>query len=305
MNSIWRRHFGFLSSLPALLAMACCLVPATGRAALTTFTLDATNSSLSISGTLGSAAFQQQGAGSMTTKIGGTIKADVTSSNVTFVGGSAIAAMTNGNWQPGVGGVSGSAPANFGVKVNVYVFITAMAAVRNALLDVTSTALTVTGGAFPGKQLQFAFSTASTTVLDYNAGSLASGSDALSNVFTNIESANATLVVQGAQWVLTIPVDILGSKTITPGIVNYRLIGQLVARAPVSVPLQINTFRMSPGQLTFTIATTPGQLYTILGSTNLTDWTAIVDQFTATNNPTVRNVSRSASPQKYFRVRQN
>jgi hypothetical protein len=62
---------------------------------------------------------------------------------------------------------------------------------------------------------------------------------------------------------------------------------------------------MSPGQLTFTIATTPGQLYTILGSTNLTDWTAIVDQFTATNNPTVRNVSRSASPQKYFRVRQN
>lgn len=75
---------------------------------------------------------------------------------------------------------------------------------------------------------------------------------------------------------------------------------------PVSVPLQINAFQVSPGQLTFTIATTPGQSYTILGSANLTDWATIVDQFTATNNPTVRNVSWPVPPPlKYFRVRRD
>jgi hypothetical protein len=285
--------------------MACCLVSTTARGELKTFMLDTNNSSLTISGTLGSAKFQQQGPDSMTTKISGTIIADVTSSNITFAGGSAMIALTNGNWQPGPGGVAGSAPANFGVKVTVYYIITAMAAVRNALLDVTSSPLTVTGGAFPGRQLQFFFPPASTTVLDYSAGSLASGSDTLMNAFTNNENANATLVVQGSQQVLTIPVDISGAKTIAPGTVNYRLVGQLVAQAPVSVPLQINTFQASSGQLTFTIATTPGQSYTILGATNLTDWATIVDQFTATNNPTIRNVSQPASPLNYFRIRQN
>jgi len=284
----------------------CCMVSTTGRGELKTFALDATNSSLSISGTLGSAAFQQQGSGSLITKISGTIKADVTSSNITFVGGSAIAALNSGNWQPGLGGVAGSAPANYGLKVNVYIFITAMAAVRNALLDMTSSALTVTGGVFSSKQLQFNFPPASTTVLDYNAGSLASGSEPLSNTFTNTVNTNATLIVQGAQLVLTIPVDISGTKTIAPGNVNYRLQGQLVARAPVSVvPLQINAFHVSSGQITFTIATTPGQSFTILGSTNLTYWATNVDQFTATNNPTVRNVSRPTSPFKFFRVRQD
>lgn len=239
----------------------------------------------------------------MTTKISGTIKADVTRSNITFVGGSAMVALTNGNWQPGLAGTAGSAPANYGVKVTVYIFITAMAAVRNAILDVTSSPLTVTGGAFPGKDLQYLFPTNSTTVLDYSAGSLASGSDPLKNPFTNTVTANATLMVQGTQQVLTIPVDISGTKTIAPGTVNFRLRGQLVARASVSVPLQINTFHVSPGQFTLTIATTPGQPYSILGTTNLADWTTIVDQFTATNNPTVRNIP--ASPLQFFRVRQD
>jgi hypothetical protein len=283
----------------------CCLVSTKCRGELKTFALDATNSSLSISGSLGSAAFQQQGPGSLTTKFSGTINADVTSSNITFVGGSAIAALNSGNWQPGPGGVVGSAPANYGVKVNVYIIITAMAAVRNALLDMTSSALTVTGGVFSSRQLQFDFPPASTTVLDYNAGSLASGSDPLSGTFTNTVSANSTLIVQGAQLVLTIPVDISGTETTASGNVNYRFQGQLVARAPVSVPLQINAFHVSPGQITFTIATTPGQSFTILGSTNLTYWATNVDQFTATNNPTVRNVSLPASPFNFFRVRQD
>jgi hypothetical protein len=303
MNSTWCKYFG---SFPALLAIGCCLVSTKSRAELKIFTLDATNSSLGISGSLAGVAFQQQGPGSLTTKYSGMIKADVTSSNITFVGGSAIVGLNSTTNEPGVGGVAGSAPANYGVKVTILIFFPAKAAVRNALLDVTSSALTMTGGVFSSKGLQFDFPPTSTTVLDYNAGSLGSGSSSLTGIFTNTVSANATLIVQGTTLVLTIPVDISGTKTIASGDVNYRFRGQLVARAPVSVPLQINAFQVSPGHLTFTIATTPGQSYTILGSANLADWATIVDQFTATNNPTVRIVSWPAPPPlKYFRVRQN
>jgi hypothetical protein len=287
--------------------MACCLVSITGRGELKTFVLDTNNSSLTISGTLDGAAFQQQGAGSLTTKISGTIKAEVTSSNITFVGGSAVVALNSGNWQPGTNGVAGSAQANFGVKVSV-LFTTALAAVRNTLLDVTSSALTVTGGSFSGQGLHFNYSTNSTSVLDYSYSGLlgtGSGSKQLKGVSTNTLN-DATLIVQGAQLVLTIPVDDSGAATaLNPNDIQYRLRGQLVARAPVSVPLQINAFQVSSGQLTFTIATTPDQSYTILGSTNLTDWATIVDQFTATNNPTVRNVSQPESPLNYFRIRQD
>ena len=308
MNSIRRKCPGPLLSLPALLAMACCLVSTTARGELKTFTLDATNSSLTMSGTLDSAAFQQQGPGSLTTKISGTIKAEVTSTNITFVGGSAIVALTNGSWQPGTNGVAGTnAPANFGIKVNV-LFTTVMAAVRNTLLDVTSSALTVTGGSFSGQGLHFNYPSNSTSVLDYSYSGLlgtGSGSQLLKGVSTNTLN-NATLIVQGAELVLTIPIDNSGTATaLNPNDIQYRLRGQLVARAPVSVPLQINAFQVSSGQLTFTIATTPDQSYTILESTNLTDWPTIVDQFTATNNPTVRNVSQPASPLNYFRIRQD
>ena len=308
MNSTWREYSEMAPvSLPVLLVAVCCLVSTTSRAELKTFALDTTNSSVSISGTLAGVAFQQQGTGSMTTRYSGTIEAVVTSSNITFVGGSAIVGLNSGNWQPGPGGVTGSAPANYGVKVNV-LLTTVMAAQRNSLLDMTSSALTVTGGSFSGQGLHFNYPSNSTTVLDYSYSGLlgsGSGSQLLKGVSTN-NVDNATLIVQGAELVLTIPVDTSGTATaLNPNDVQFRLRGQFVARVPVSVPLQIDAFQVSPGQLTFTIATTPGQSYTILGSTNLADWANIVDQFTATNNPTVRNVSGLASPLEFFRVRQD
>jgi hypothetical protein len=308
MNTTWCKYSGPLSSLPALLAIGCCcLVSNVGRGALETFVLDATNSSLSISGTLAGSAFQQQGTGSLTTKYSGTIKADVTGSNITFVGGSVIVGLNSGNWQPGPGGVAGSAPANYGMKETV-LLTTVMAAVRNTLLDVTSSALPLTGGSFPGQGLYFDYPSNSTSVLDYTYSGLlgsGSGSQQLKAVVTN-NLNNATLIVQGAELVLTIPVDVSGTATaVNPNDVQYRLRGQFVARTPVSVPLQINTFQVSPSLFTFTIATTPERSYTILGSTNLTDWATIVDQFTATTNPTVLNISRPALPLMYFRVRQD
>ena len=267
MNSTWCKYFGFFSSLPVLLAMVCCLVSTTGRGEPEEFVLDATNSSLGISGTLAGVAFQQQGTGSLTTKYSGTIVADVTSSNITFVGGSAIVGMNSGNWQPGLGGAAGNAPANYGMKETV-LLTTVMAAVRNTLLDVSSSALPVTGGAFSGQGLHFNYPTNATSVLDYTYSGLlgsGTGSQQLKAVVTN-NLNNGTLIIQGTELVLTIPVDVTGTATaLNPNDVQYRLRGQFVARAPAFVPLQIIAFQSSPAQLTFTIATTPDQSYTDLG----------------------------------------
>ena len=182
---------------------------------------------------------------------------------------------------------------------------------RDVLLDVTSGDLTVANGLFPGQGLEFTFPPIAATAFDYTyailGGSSGSGRQPFTGILTNAVITNATLTSQGAELVLTIPVDIAGAASVqSPNDLQYRLRGQLVARSAASVALRINSFQLSSGQLGFTIATTPGQSFTILASTNLTDWPATVDQFTATNNPTVRTVAPPAMlPQQFFRVRQD
>lgn len=304
-------------SLSILFVAVCCLVSATARGELKTFTVDTNQSLLTISGTFTyettSLPLEQQGPGSLTTHYTGTILANVTDSTITFVGGSSVIGLNSGSWQPLPGGALGSAPANYGGKVYrwfLVVIVDAKAAVRDALLDVTSGVLPITATEFSSQGLVFNFPPEATTVLDYNYSGVigsGSGSQLLTDSSTNSVSTNATLKVVGGELVLTIPVDISGTATaLSPDDVQYRFRGQVVARAPVSVPLQINAFRVSPGQLTFTIATTPGQAYTILGSADLTNWPTIVDQFTATTNPTIRNVSwPTPPPAQYFRVRRD
>lgn len=274
-----------------------------------TFTLDKAPSALTISGTLNGVAIQQQGPGSLTTHYMGTIEADVTSSTIAFVGGSTIIGLDSGSWQPLPGGAPGSALANYGVSVVIPFFIDAKAAIRDAQFDVTSAPLPVAGGSFSSQGLVFNFPQVPTTMLDYNYTGTSSGSGSLplTNTATNAVSTNSTLVGQGSDLLLTVPVDISGTATaLNPDDVQYRLRGQMIARTPAPVPLNINSFQIAPGQLTFTIATTPGRALTIEGSTNLADWPEVVDQFTATNNPTIRSVPIPGGPPwHFFRVRRN
>jgi hypothetical protein len=292
----------------ACLALVCGWFSTTSRGELKTFKLDTNQSVLTISGTFAGADIQPQGTGSLTTKYQGTIRAEVTSSTITFVGGSSVVALNNGSWQPLTGGGSGSAPANYGAKVSAG-FVSAIAAVRNLLLDVTSGELAVTGGTFPSQELQYVFPSNGTAVLDYRYTLIvipSSGSQPLTNAPSNTASTNATLAVQGAELVLTVPVDISVTGTvINTNDLKYRIRGKVQARAPVTIPLKIAAFQVSAGQLAFTIATTPGKSYTILGSSDLINWPTTVDQFTATTNPTVRNVAWPAPPpRQYFQVRQ-
>jgi hypothetical protein len=291
------------------LALVCCWVSSTCRAELKAFTLDTNQSVLTLSGTFAGIAIQPQGTGSLTTKYKGTILADVTSSNITFVGGSSVIALNNGNWQPLSGGGSGSAPANYGAKVYAFLLVDARAAVRNLVLDVTSGELALTGGTFPCQDLQYIYPPAGTAVLDYTYSGLigsSSGSQPLTNAPSNTVRTNATLAVQGAELVLTVPVNIsVTASVLSTNDLLYQVRGLVQARTAVSVPLQIAAFQGSSNQLTFRIATTPGSSYTILGSSDLVNWPTVVDQFTATTNPTVRNIAwPTSSPEQYFRIRQ-
>lgn len=301
---------GRLLSHSALLSAWLCLIATLSRADLRQFTVDESQSSLTISGTFAGFDIEPQSPGSLKTSYGGIIEAEVTSTNILFLGGSMIAARTNGNWQPASGGTAGSAPANYGGQV-VNLLVTGKAALRDVLLDVTSEELAVSGGTFSSQGLQFRFIPNITSVIDYNydpiIGDPGSGSQALTGSSTNSVSTNATLVAQGDETVLTMPVDISGSVSVAnPNDVQYRFRGQLVARASMSAPLQIKSFQFSPGQLNFTIATTPGQSYAILGSTNLQDWPTVVDQFMATNHFTERMVPLPAPvPEQYFSVRRD
>ena len=296
--------------LEALLSAGLCLISTAIRAEEMQFTVDPSRSSLTISGTFASFAIAPQSPGSLTTSYGGIIEADVTSSNVFFWGGSLIAALTNGNWEPGPDGAPGTAPADYGGKV-VNLFVNGKAALRDVLFDVTSDVLPINGGTFDPQGLQFNFVPNFTSVIDYayslTLGNPGSGRQVLSGASTNSASTNATVVTQGDETVLIIPVDIMGSVIVAdPYEVQYRFRGQLVATAAATAPLQINSFQVSPGQLSFTIATMPGQSYSILSSTNLTDWPVVVDQFTATSNPTERTITLPTSlPQQHFRVRQD
>jgi hypothetical protein len=297
--------------LGVLITLHCCLSSTNAFAEVKSFTIDQAQSALTISATFSGISIQPQGPGSLTTSYTGNIEADVTDSTVAFVGLSVIDAVTNGTWEPGPGGTNAAAPADYGGQIANFL-VNGKAAVRDVVLDVTSDVLPVSGVTFPAQGVQFNFVPTGTSAIDYTysitLGSSGTGSQALIGSSTNSISTNATLVVQGSETVLTIPVDISGSVTVlAPNDLQYRFRGKLVGRASsASVPLQISSFGLAAGQLNFTIATTPGQSYTILGSSNLADWPTVIDQFTATSNSTERTVALPAeSPSQYFRVRQD
>src|ERR1051325_141036 len=93
-----------------LVRFCCLLAWMPARAEPVQFAIDRTQSSLTVSGTFSSFAIQPQSPGSLVTSYTGTIEADVSSSTIAFVGGSVVAALTNGNWEPAAGGASGTAP---------------------------------------------------------------------------------------------------------------------------------------------------------------------------------------------------
>lgn len=274
-----------------------------------TFTVDPSQSSLTITGSFAGIGLGEQGPNSLTTHYGGFINADVTPTTIQFTAGSSIVASNNGNWQPGLGGTSGAAPANYGGQISSFL-VSGKAAVRNVNVDITSGAISISAGTFPASGLEIGFPTNASTVVDYTYtplfGTGDSASKPLAGHSTNNVLVSATLATVGEELVLTIPINYSGYVTaISPNDVEFIFAGQLVAKAQTATPLQIGTFQVTPGQLKFTIATLPGHSYAILGSTDLSAWSMTNDTFVATETLTTRNIPLPTLPGLFFRIRQD
>lgn len=139
---------------------------------ITNFSVDDTQSVLTLSGTLAGMQIQQQGAGSLVAAYTGSFQADVDYSPgfpnaITFMnGGNDVAGENSGNWVPMADGSSGSAPAVYGAQIN-YLGL-AQAAIRNLNVGASSAALTLTS---QGDGVTYSIPNAQT--LTINSGSAA------------------------------------------------------------------------------------------------------------------------------------
>jgi hypothetical protein len=260
------------------------LLSASAPGAPALFTVDPGRSQIALSGSLTyntvfgsvSAPITAQGLGSLVTSFAGTVDALVDASTIQFPGGSALGAHINGVWQPAVGGTSGSAPADYGGMARASIpfvgTVTVYAALRNVVLDVTSTVAPVSNGSFASSNLVFIFPTNAPGTIDYNDGIGDQGSQPLGGNTTNTAAAASSLTVTAGVQTLAIPIQttyVVGSGNFAGTSLTFS--GQLVA-ARILPPL-INSLLVTNQMalLTVTNATAQAQL---LISSNLTTWSA-------------------------------
>ncbi len=225
----------------------------TVSAAPVVFTIDPAQSTITIDANIAGSKVQKQAGGddSLTTKFGGTIKAEVTSSSIQFTGGSTVDAEVNGTWQPGVGGAAGSAPADFAGQAGS--FIVAKGAFRNVVLDVTSPQIPISNGAFDASSLIFGFPANSTAALDYDLV-LSKGTVPLTGLSTNKVSEAATLSTEGGAQKLVIRVDTeYKFKALSDNDSTARLFGQLVALTQAQAQLIIGEISFADKKLSFAV----------------------------------------------------
>jgi hypothetical protein len=261
----------WMSAAACLLVIGCLSL----RATTLDFTLDDTQSTVTLSGNVLGINLQEQGPGSLTASYFGTIKADLTGAQIQFPGGSTLAARTNGVWSPGPGG-SSSGPADYGAQASILGGVV-KGALRNIVLDLTSGALPMNNGVFDGSALRFGFLTNGSSSFDYLAGPLGSASIALSGISTNKIVNGASLTTVGDTQTLTIQVDTEFKFTaLVANDSTVHLTGKLVATKTAQ---PIITSIVVKNQTVTLQVQGAGSAPRLDSSTNLTQWT--------TRNPTI------------------
>ncbi len=205
------------------------------------YTLDMTQSSIAVSGTVDSALgngkmIQEQGPGSLTTTYTGTIKTDRATSSIQFLSGSSVDANVSGNWQPLADGMAGSAAADYAGKITgtvviiVPVSVTVNFAGRDFVFGLTSGSLPVGSNQFSLSSTDITFASGD---IAYRS-SLGTPADHQSIIGEGSTlSGNGTLgtLSQGGRVYekLTVPtntsLDIVADATTT---IHLTLTGQLV-----------------------------------------------------------------------------
>jgi len=253
----------------------------TGWAVPLVFTVNPSQSQLTVSGYVTLGNMSAQAPGSLTTTYSGTINVDLTDTNLTFTGGSLVAAQINGSWQPAAGGTPGIAAADYG-GTNTEDIGTGLGgthppgnfALRNLILDLTSPVLATTNGSFDGSSVRCLLVT-NTATIDYyyatNTVATNSGSQYLNGYAANTLSAGASVSTNAGVRRLVLPVNALFTESVAflrDNDTALTFTGQLVAT--IAPPI-IQSIVKSPQNVVITTENTTAQSVLVV-STNLISW---------------------------------
>lgn len=195
------------------------------------FQVDPERSAITVSGSLATFAVREQAPGSLTSRLEGTVDAEVSETTLTFLEGPLVRVQDNGSWEPKAGGETGSDPACFGGKVSA-IIASAVAAGRDMEFTLASAALELTGGTFDGRGVVFAFPPGGRAAFDYRVSGLGATAARmpLEGMSTNASALPGTLVTEGNVQTLRISLDatyVFG--LLAEGDTEVRIEGALVA----------------------------------------------------------------------------
>lgn len=269
-----------------------------GQTKAEVFTIDPSQSRITLSGTVEGLVFSAQQLGSLTTTYTGNLNATDSGSTIQFTGSSTIAAITNGIWQPGMGGAAGSAPADYGAQVSLPLLGTGYGAGRNIVLDMTSPLLILNGTNFDSSQLVISLVTNSSPVLDYHTA-LTSGAIPVYGRATNSNAAGSFISASGGLTRLVIKISATLSVTNNS---TLTLTGEIVATNSLlaSVPPVITSIVATHQDLVLTVSNATTQSL-LLSSTNLTTWSPD-DAAMSTNDGSIIFTTPISGSHKFFRV---
>ncbi len=170
------------------------------------FTVDSSQSRVSISGSVLGTPLYAQGSGSLTTQYGGTLLADVGANAIQFTGQSQVVAFDSGSWH--------------------------VAAARDLQVDVTSGALALVNGQFDTQGISVFIPAGAPSSLAYRVqgGINESGAVSLAGESASGQVAQGSLVTMGSLQVLTIPIHYSFYFSLaSPNDTTVTLTGQVVA----------------------------------------------------------------------------
>ncbi len=270
----------------------------------TTLNVDPTQSQITLSGTVAGFTLREQGTGSLSTTVGGTM--DVTlANNQIQIDSANLDPNTNGNWKPGKNGTD-TAPADLAGQASSIVG-TITGALRDLVVTATSQAKTLDAtGRFDASSIIFAFPPNSTSVLDYNAGFLGVGSKALAGNGTNQTATVGTFVSNNGVQTLTIALDAtFYFSLLSDNDSQLTLKGQLVATSGGSQPVNptISDVQLKDGKFQFTASNTTANTQ-VQGSTTLNSWAEQQATITAVDASTRTFVIPATEKFQFFRLTQ-
>lgn len=203
-------------------------------AAVTNWTVQSASSSLTISGALSSGStfitsITQQGPGSLATSYSGSIS---TTSNVfggtpmdiAFLGG-VITANNSGNWDPLPNSLPGTAPANYGFKLDQGLLGGANFAMRNLSLQFLSGVESLSGSPYATQT--------------YSA-------DIGAETLTGVGSFRGYGIIGGVDLIGEVPLDFATTYFNSPGSISYGP-GELLGTATLTIPVSFTVDYISSG----------------------------------------------------------